>query len=139
MPTGAFTTATELRGLALPALRGPGGFFASKNQFDVAWGDLLMAIFVPRGSRPMQRQFGSTLYDLLFDPIDIENEIIEASVRDIAAQFCPQVLIRRVTIKNSAAGHIQVGIVFSLASDIENEGERSVLIPKTVVTEVGAI
>jgi phage baseplate assembly protein W len=137
MTTGAFNPATELRGLALPALRGTQGFFASKNAFDVAWGDLLLALFTPRGSRPMDRAFGSNLYELLFDPIDVEDEIIDVSIREIARQFCPHIAIRSVVLTNVSSGKIQVGVVFSLASDQETVERRSVLIPKIFVSVPG--
>lgn len=137
MVTGAFKPAIELRGLALPATRGPQGVFASKNAFDVAWGDLLLAVFTPRGSRPMDRSFGSTLYELLFEPIDIEDEIIEVSIRAVAAQFCPHIVIRKVTLLNSAQGTVQVGVVFSLTSDQATDDRRTVLIKKTYIALPG--
>lgn len=137
MVTGAFKPATELRGLALPATRGPQGYFASKDPYDVAWGDLLCAVFTPRGSRPMRRSFGSSLYDLLFDPLDIEDAIIEVSIREVVAQSCPHIIVRRVTLLNATAGRIQVGIVFSLASDQETEAGRTVFIKKTYLSQPG--
>lgn len=139
MVTGAFKPATELRGLALPARRGSQGFFASKTAFDVAWGDLLLAVFTPRGSRPMNRAFGSSLYDLIFDPVGIEDEIVEVSIRAVAQQFCPHIVIRKVTLLNVADGKVQVGVVFSLASDQETEERRSVFIKKTYVSIPGAV
>lgn len=131
MVTSAFNSSTELRGLALPAARGSQGPFASRGAADVAWGDLLLAIFTPRGSRPMNRAFGSSLYDLLFTPIDVENEIVEVSIREVASQFCPHIVISRVTLLNVEQGRIQVGVVFSLASDPGTEERRAVLIKKT--------
>lgn len=136
--TGAFNPVQELRGLALPATRGARGFFDSKNQFDVAWGDLIMAVFVPRGSRPMRRSFGSALYDLLFNPMDIEDELIEVAIKDTAAQFCPHITIRRVTLLNVDRGHVEVGIVFSLTSDLAAETDRSVVVRKTHINLAGA-
>lgn len=137
MVTGAFKPATELRGIALPARRGPGGFFEAKNPYDVAWGDLLQAIFTPRGSRPMNRAFGSSLHELIFNPLDVEDQIIQIAIRDVAAQFCPHIVIRRVTLLNAADGKVQVGVVFSLASDQETEESRTVFIKKTYVSLPG--
>lgn len=137
--TGAFQPATELRGLALPATLGPQGIFASKSAFDVAWGDLLVAVFTPRGSRPMNRLFGSTLYDLLFTPLDVEDEIIEVSIREVAAQFCPHIVIQRVTLSSSTQGGVQVGVVFSLTSDPQTTTSRTVLVKKTHIGIAGGV
>lgn len=55
----------SLRGLAFPAIRHAGGFFATRTAYDVAWGDLLFLILTPYGSRPGQRDFGCALHDLV--------------------------------------------------------------------------
>lgn len=138
MSNGAFKTATELRGLALPARRGPGGFFESKNPHDVAWGDLLVALFVPQGSRPMRRQFGSALYEYLFDPIAVEDETLEIAVRDTAVASCPHLNIVSVSIKNIDGARVTLGIVFGLKSDPMQTVERQTIVQKTDISVLGA-
>lgn len=139
MPVSSdFQTATELRGLGLPADRGSEGVFASRDQFDTAWSALLLALFTPQGGRVMSRSFGSNLYGLLFEPVVEEFEIAEVLIRDAATRLVPQVVIRRVTVV-TAGEAIRVGIVFSLTSDRTQETSRTVLLKKTAVTSVSQI
>lgn len=134
-----FSTVTELRGLALPASpRGAGGYFESKDPFDVAWGDLLMALLVPVGSRPMNRAFGSALYDTLFTPQTLEFEVVAVAIRDAAARLLPHIVIKDVTVIADTPKRVRVGIVFALASDREAEDERAVLIDKTHLSVLAA-
>lgn len=130
-----FALTTELRGLALPAIRGTGGYFESKTPFDVAWGDLLMALLVPQGSRPMDRSFGSTLYEILFSPLTLEFEVAEVAIRDAANRLLPHIDIRRVTVNSQeSAKRVRVGVVFRLVTDRETEDERSVIVDKTFLS-----
>lgn len=126
-----FATVTELRGLALPATRGPGGYFESRGPLDVAWGDLLMALFVPVGSRPMNRAFGSALYEILFTPQTLEFEVVVVAIRDAVARLLPHIVLKDVTVIADTPRTVRVGVVFALASDRETEDRRSVLIDKT--------
>ena len=132
MASRDFATTTELRGLALPASpRGAGGYFEAKDPLDAAWGDLLMALLVPVGSRPMNRTFGSALYDTLFTPQTLEFEVVVVAIRDAAARLLPHIVIKDVTVIADTPRHVRVGIVFALASDRGTEEERAVLIDKT--------
>lgn len=137
MVTGEFHIATELRGLALPARRGSGGYFPSASPADVAWGDLLLAILTPQNGRPMNRSFGTTLYQLLFEPIAEEFELVKMVIRDTAARSCPHLVIQDVTVASVEPERVEVGITFSLRSDLENVQERNVSVKKTNVSVVG--
>lgn len=132
MPT-EFQTATELRGLALPATAGAGGFFESKGRYDVAWGDILLALLTPQGSRPQNRAFGTTLYNLLFEPIAEEFELIKLVVRDAVTQWCPHLVLREVGVV-AQEKTVQISITFSLRSEFSNPQERAVLIKKTAIS-----
>ena len=95
----AITPATELRGLGLPALRVYGGYFGSKNRYDVAFSDLLLAIFTPIGVRPMSRSFGSALHKMLFEPNVLEQvQRIQYIITETAAKWVPHVQIRQVLL-----------------------------------------
>jgi phage baseplate assembly protein W len=105
-------------GLALPAVR-DAGYAASRSTEDRAYGDLLIALFTPRGARPMDRSFGTILTELLFDPgAEQDDPTISYVVRDAAARYVPQVDVGTVQVTPVVEqGKKGVRIVFSLASD----------------------
>jgi phage baseplate assembly protein W len=135
MASSDLQTSKELKGLALPALKGTGGYFESKGAGDVSWGDLLLTLFTPIGGRVMRRSFGSSLYDLLFEPlIPGEFQIIGAAIRDIARRQLPHVRVTLVQIRELQSGiGMEIKIFFRLQSNLEAEQSQTVLIPKTFI------
>lgn len=132
-------TVTELRGLALPANKGPGGYFETKSPLDIAWGDLMLALFTPQGSRPMNRSFGSVLHEQLFEPtVDlIDNGTLDFVIREAVAQFCPHLVIRDVEILQSGEKTVNLVIRFALRRDSTTEQTREVLIDRTYISAGG--
>lgn len=123
------STVSRLRGLALPATKGPGGYFESKTALDVAWGDLMIALFVPRGARTMRRSFGSALHEQLFEPAaEPYSDTLAFVIREGAAQ-CPHIAIRNVTI-DPQENSIAIRITFALKTDSSNTTTRAVEVPK---------
>ncbi len=114
--TVAFQTTTEFRGLALPAKRGDAGYFGSKTRMDTAWGDLILAVMTPRGSRPCRRDFGSALHDLLFGVGAPDSATVSYVVEDAVSRHCPHLEVHRVEVA-STAKHWEIGIMFGLRSD----------------------
>jgi phage baseplate assembly protein W len=107
----------QLRGLALPALKGTGGYFASRTRYDVGWGDLILAIFTPINARPMRRTFGSALHNVLFEPSTLALEqLCNYVIRDAAQRWTPHVIINSVEVKLSGE-EVALGIRFSLLED----------------------
>lgn len=133
-------TVTELRGLALPAQKGPGGYFQTKSARDVAWGDLMLALFTPQGSRPMNRAFGSVLHEQLFEPVSalVDGGVLDYVIRDAVTQYCPHIVIREVEILDSPSKSIHLVIKFALRSDSSTVQTREVQIDKTYVSVGGA-
>jgi len=122
----------ELRGLALPAIRQRGGYFASRAPHDTAWGDLMLAIFTPVGGRFMNRGFGSGLWRLLFEPsLGGVSTRAEFVIRDAARQV-PQIVIREV-IASSQEKTVFLKVAFHLVDDTRGE-ERLVEIDRSSVT-----
>lgn len=104
-----------LSGLALPAIRGSGGYFSTKRDIDVAWGDLLIAILTPIGSRFMRRSFGSGVAKLLFDPADsLITAMVDQYIREAASRHCPYISIRKIDVKTNIR-QLDVKVSFSLA------------------------
>lgn len=89
----------DTRGLALPSLRTGGGYFASKGPHDVAWGDLLLALFTRLGARFMRRNVGSSFEDLLFEPnADGNIPLVDSIIRETAERDVPQIVIDTITL-----------------------------------------
>lgn len=131
-----FQTSRELRGLALPAQKGPGGYFESKGEGDVSWGDLLLALLTPIGGRLMRRSFGSGVPDLLFEPVVAgEFQIIDATIKDAAVRLLPHVTVTRTEIRAETDGKgLEIQIRFRVDTNREVERVQTVLIPKTFVS-----
>lgn len=85
----------------------------------------------------MNRQFGSTLWELLWEPVSTEFEVAELVIRDAATRFTPHLVIRQVNV-NPQGNRVQIGVVFSLRSDLQAEEERTALIDRSSVTTLGA-
>jgi len=136
MSTSDFQTSRELRGLALPAVKGPGGYFESKREGAVAWGDLLLALLTPQGGRVMRRSFGSGVPDMLFEPVEAgEFQILDATIKDVASRLLPHVIVTRTEIEALRDGKgIQIHIRFRIATNRDIEQSQTVLIPHTFVS-----
>lgn len=109
----------RLRGLALPAIRSAGGYFAVKDKYDVAWGDLLLAIYTPLNARPMKRSFGSALSMTLFEmnsPATLS--ILKDDLREAIGLHCPHINVLAVEARRLNE-EISVSITFGLQGDVE--------------------
>lgn len=124
------TSSFELRGLALPALRTAGGYFASRDKYDVAFSDLLIVIMTPVGSRPMSRSFGSFLYRSLFDPATLStSEAINQIIRSAVNRWAPHVYIEKIEAKQVDRG-LALGVWFGLVEERLTQ-QRLVLLTKS--------
>lgn len=125
----ATTGQVERKGLALPAIRTVGGYFASKNRYDTAWGDLLLAIFVPIGSRPGRRDFGSALDTVLFEPNVLEKrQMVRQIIDETASRWTPHIVIREVLLQ-VLDRHLQLSIAFGLQGE-QFTDRRQILLPR---------
>jgi len=94
------STKVDRRGLALPALRRSGGYFASKNRYDTAIGDFLRTILTPIGSVPGKRDFGCSLNRLLYEPgIADKPALVRHVVEESRRKWTPHVLIDRFALQ----------------------------------------
>lgn len=131
MPTPDLLAATEVRGLALPATKGPGGYFESKSPEDVAWGNLLLAILTPQGGRFMRRGLGSALYEQLYEPV-VEGDfpLVDYTIREAVSRQLATVNITRTDVSARERG-LSVHVFFRRRADLEVEEARTVQVPKT--------
>lgn len=133
MPTPDLKASTELRGLALPATKGPGGYFESKTPGDTAWGDLLLALMTPMGGRFMRRTVGSSLYEQLFEPV-VEGDfpLVDYTIRQASDRQLSNVRISRTAIREVQRG-IEIKVFFRLTNDLAAEQQQTILVPKTFI------
>ena len=141
MAAADYSTTTLLRGLGLPAQKGPGGYFETLTQGSVAWSDLLIALFTPQGARVMNRGFGSNIHHQLFEPnlSTVDQPVVSHIVRDAVRRHCPHIEVLDVRVlAPSQSKQLRFVVEFSLRSDRTNTQTREVLIEKSFVS-VGGI
>lgn len=121
----------EKRGLALPASPRV-GYFRSAGPGDLAWSELLLALFTPVGSRPMRRSFGSEMRTVLFDPNDEEvtDELVELIAREAERQ-APNVRVREAFVVARTQDRVSIRIRYS-RPDLGQVQETTVDLPKTI-------
>lgn len=123
------------RGLALPALRLQGGYFASKSPHDTAWGNLLLTIFTPLGGRFMNRGFGSGLNTILFEPnLPDSASRAEFIIRDSASRHTPHIIITDVIVVN-VKKTLQIKVSFHLVDDTRVE-ERLIQLDRAQIVRL---
>lgn len=122
-------TKKERRGLALPALRTAGGYFASKNRYDTAFGDILRTLLTPIGSVPGKRNFGSALHRLVMEPGMLQRKsYVNYVCSDALQKWCPHVVLYDLQIGALTSKRtIQIKVVYRLVDDSS---------PVTMMTEI---
>ena len=102
---------SQFTGLALPIRSQPYGYFSVRSALDVAWSDVIQAIFTPVGSQPMNRGYGSGLHLFLFDPSDeyLATAIIQC-IREAVNKYTTGVKVEniQVTFNNSPSARVEV-------------------------------
>jgi len=132
------TATQQLRGLALPCIRGAGGYFASKTKYDVAWGDLILALMCPLGARPFKRNFGSTVTESVFSSLGPNTEtLLKYAVEEAARAWCPHINIKAVDTRPSSEDPttLQMKVTFSLREDSQSV-DRTVYIPSKNLSSI---
>lgn len=123
-------------GYALPAIRGAGGYFAARNQYDTAWGNIILAIMTPVGARPFRRGQGSTMADSLFDAADARMLLtIKQSIVSAVAKQVPHVQILDVTTQSEGTT-VTVLVEFALREEPSKSQQRAIRIDKRSVLNV---
>ncbi len=130
MALGSVVTGqVERKGLALPAVRSTGGYFASKNRYDTAWGDLLLALFTPIGSRPGKRDFGSALDTILFEPDVLrKQQMVRHIIMEAAARWTPHIVIREIKVEVVDKA-LKLWVAFGLQGE-QFTDRRQILLPR---------
>ena len=104
-------------GINLPIRQGTSGYF--DQSFDVAQvskNNLLMLLNTKKGERRMNPEYGSSLWEYLFENIsDASTDIIEDIVRKDVAKWIPEIIIQSVDIsqKNENFNIYTINLVVS--------------------------
>lgn len=62
--------------------------------------DLIHLLLTRKGSRYYLPEFGTRLYDFIFEPLDgLTFQSIESDIRDAIGQFMPNLLVNQITIE----------------------------------------
>lgn len=126
-------------GLALPAVRLNGGYFAVRSAHDTAWGDLIIAAFCPIGGRLMQRSFGSTVDTYLMAPADeFTMSSIRAAVFAAVSKYCPHIRLVSVdaNVTKGNPNQIELVVAFQLAVSTQNTQTRLVRLDRRMVSNL---
>jgi phage baseplate assembly protein W len=117
-------------GLALPAVRLSGGYFAARDALDTAFGDLIVALMCPVGGRFMRRLFGSGVDKYTFSPSDdVMASALRAEIFATAKSLVPTITILGVLVR-SGATKVDISIRFSLASDTTTDRQKLLTMPR---------
>lgn len=74
----------------------------SETQYQQIRSDLIHLLLTRRGSRYFLPDFGTRLYEFLFEPFDgLTFDSIEADIRDSAQRYMPNLLINKITIEEA--------------------------------------
>ena len=89
-------------GLSFPFQNSPQGDYLLLTQYqkDEIRADLLHLLLTRRGSRYYLPDFGTRLYEFIFEPFDgLTFSAIESDIRDAINKYMPNLLINNITIE----------------------------------------
>ncbi|OPZ66159.1 MAG: hypothetical protein BWY85_00095 [Firmicutes bacterium ADurb.Bin506] len=133
------TAQPQLSGLALPAVRLKGGYFAARSTYDVAWGDLILAAFVPVGSQYMRRDAGGTASNFLFGPLDgVLLAALQDAVVSAVSRQCPHIRVISVSSQASKnnARTVELSVSFTIATNPSDVQTRLVQLDRRMVGDL---
>jgi len=113
------SVSSALTGLAVPAVRVPGGVFAVRDRYDTAFGDVLLAVLTPTGTRPFDRSFGSRLNRCLFTTtLPADEGTISFIVEETVSRSCPNITVESARVVSYPAQDMfYLSVDFSIAGD----------------------
>lgn len=112
---------TAAIGVSLPIQRGNNGYF--EQTFDIRTqvrSNLTNLILTRKGERPMLPEFGCNIHQILFQPIDDNNQSeIRAAIEASVSTWMPYLTIDDVqVITNTEYNRLRVTIAYSILSNV---------------------
>jgi phage baseplate assembly protein W len=115
------TTAAQTYGIVLPIAHGPRGYFnQSRSVFEQVKTNINMLLRTKRGERRMNPNFGSGLWNILFEFNDANLPMmVENTVKKDIERWLPYLTITKVTVKNGTdeKNKYAVGVSVSFISN----------------------
>ena len=94
------------RGLALPLVKKPKGYFQTSNSRDVIKADIFMLLTTRKGERVMLPDYGSSVPKLLFEPNDsVTRSLLNQVILSDLEKWEPRVKVTSIDISFSDDGH----------------------------------
>jgi phage baseplate assembly protein W len=125
-------------GPTVPAVRTPGGYFASRDRYDAAFSRVLLAVFTPVGTRPGRRSFGSRLATLMYLPQTPETAALcREVVSDAVTRWAPGVIVRDVLVTQEDE-RLRFDLTFSVESDPSAPVARTAYLQRSSLLQIVA-
>lgn len=88
-------------GISYPIRRGTKGYFEQSFETKQTIKDALAnLVLTPKKSRPGRPEYGSSLYDLLFEPIE-DSSVVQSVLEEDISKWIPSINIISITAKSS--------------------------------------
>lgn len=92
----------RFRGLALPITKRPGGYFQASFSRELIKSSIFSILSTRKGERVFLPDFGSSLFDLVFEPNDaVTRKLIKQAVTDDITKWERRVSVTDVTMKSN--------------------------------------
>jgi phage baseplate assembly protein W len=114
-------TMTQTYGVVLPITHGPQGYFnQSYSMLEQVRSNLNLLLKTKKGERRMNPDFGSGLWNVLFENItDDMTPIIDSTIRRDIAKWMSYVSVKSISVENNKDGNynrLDVSVVFTVPS-----------------------
>lgn len=114
------TIASTYSGISFPPRKGAGyGFFAVAVDDELLKNNITVILNTKKGSMPMNYEFGSSVHDLLFEPI---NELTQSLIAD-QIKTDIELWEPRVSVNSIKAASIDTTRIFELTLQIKSTGK----------------
>jgi len=97
------TIARERYGIAFPFQDSDSGFFlkTTTTVAEETKADLIHLILTRKGSRYFLPDFGTRLYEYIFEPLDSTTfQAIDSELRDVIKKYVPNIIVNEIKIEN---------------------------------------
>lgn len=123
----ATSTLKQPIGITLPIVHGPSGYFnQSYDILEQISNNLGMLLNTRRGERRMNLDFGSSLWDVLFEFNDTNLQpIVEDAVRRDVEKWLPYIQIKNVQVSNTDEQRDSYGVKISVTFTANSLGITS--------------
>lgn len=114
---------SEAIGVTIPIVRGQIGYFQqTRTTLQAARSNLLNLLLTNKGERLMQPEFGTDIYRLLFEQVDIGIDTqVEEDIRSAVSFWLPYIIIRDVKVDASTdnidRNRLDISTTFSIEQD----------------------